>query len=218
MRPAAALLILAAAALSACSSPPPRNVVVLCAGDSLTEHGYPRPLKRLLEKDGVRARVLNYGRSGHTSGEYLRFLRTAADGPSAERPDFILIQLGTNDVRVDGDKTAAGAFRENMRRVIELLSGIRDRRGAAPRIFLALVPPVPAGAGYPFSAESTFRVEGEINPILRRLADELGLVLVDNFTPFAGAPGLIAGVHPTEEGYRCMAASWLAALRPYLPR
>lgn len=223
-RPAAGFLLmaalLAAAGLQVCRSPEPGpgNVIVLCAGDSLTQGGYPRHLKRLLERDGVRARVLNYGRSGNTSCEYLGFLETNRRRLGDEKPDFVLLQLGTNDVRIDGDRTGAAEFERNMRRIIKNFKGFRSRRGRAPRIFLALVPPVPPGVAFPFADESSVRVEKEINPALRRLAGELGVDLVDNFTLFSEAPGLLPDVHPTTEGYRRLAASWHSALKPHLPR
>jgi len=215
--PLAVLLLAAALFPHACASPPPDNVVILCAGDSLTETGFPRRLKRLLERDGVRARVLNYGRSGNTSGEYLRFLEGAYGRLEEGKPDFILLQLGTNDVRLDGDRTEAGVFEENMRRILAIFSGFKNRRGAPARVFLALIPPVPPTAGYPFGPESSVRVVEEINPILRRLADKHRLVLVDNYTPLVEAPELLPDVHPTDEGYRLLAASWHAALKPHLP-
>src|SRR4030042_2155148 len=68
-----AVFLPAAAVFQACSPPRTGKVIVLCAGDSLTEPGDPRHLKRLLEMDGGRARALTYGRRGNTSGEYLRF-------------------------------------------------------------------------------------------------------------------------------------------------
>ncbi len=213
-----AVFLPAAAVFQACSPPRTGNVIVLCAGDSLTELGYPRHLKRLLEMDGVRARVLNYGRSGNTSGEYLRFLEAARPRLEAERPDFILLQLGTNDVRLDGDRTGAAEFEDNMRRIIGIFSGFRNRSGAVSRLLLALVPPVPAGAEFPFSPESSARVEREINPLIRRLADERKLDLVDNYALFLDAPGLLTDVHPTNDGYRRLAANWHAALKPHLPR
>ena len=201
--------------LAACSTPP-RNIIIFCAGDSLTEQGYPRYLARLLEQSGIRARVGNFGRSGFTSGEYLKFLEARRADLEKERPDYILIQLGTNDVRLDGDRTSREAFEEHMRRIIGIFSGFRTRWNGQPKILLASIPPVPEATGFPFSAESTARVVDEINPVLKRLSLELHLPLVDNFTPFRDKPGLLAGVHPTEEGYRLMAANWQAGLKPLL--
>ncbi len=206
------------AALQACSPPPKRNVIVLCAGDSLTELGYPRHLKRLMERGGVRARVLNRGRSGNTSGEYLSHLERSRARLEETHPDFILIMLGTNDVRFDGDRTEAAEFERNMRGILDTFSRFKTRSGDASRLLLALIPPVPAGAGFPFSPASAERIEKEINPILRRLAAEKNLDLVDQHSLFAADPSLLPGVHPTEEGYRRMAELWLEALKPHLPR
>jgi lysophospholipase L1-like esterase len=105
-----------------------------------------------------------------------------------------------------------------MRRIIGIFSGFKTRRNKRPQILLASIPPVPEDTGFPFSAESTVRVTDEINPIIKRLSLELRLPLVDNFTVFRDKPGLLKDVHPTEEGYRLMAANWQAGLRPFLDR
>jgi lysophospholipase L1-like esterase len=203
--------------LASCSSPP-RNFIILCAGDSLTELGYPSYLAKLLTRSGVRARVRNYGRSGFTSGEYLRFLEARRNSLEAEQPDFILLQLGTNDVRLDGDHTPAAAFESNMRRIIGIFSDFRTRWGGRPLILLASIPPVPETTGFPFSPESSVRVREEINPFLNRLSAELRLPLVDNFILFRESPGLLRDVHPTGEGYQRMAANWYDGLKPFLVR
>jgi len=208
-------LVCLALILAGCSSPP-RSVIILCAGDSLTEQGYPKHLGRLLEQSGIRTRMGNYGRSGFTSGEYLRFLESRRTDLEKEHPDYILLQLGTNDVRLDGDRTSREAFEDHMRRIIGIFSGFKTRRNNRPKILLASIPPVPEDTGFPFSPESTVRVTDEINPIIKRLSLELRLPLVDNFTAFHDKPGLLKDVHPTEEGYRLMAANWQAGLKPFL--
>jgi len=203
--------------LAACSSPP-RSVIIFCAGDSLTEQGYPRHLARLLSQSGIRARVRNYGRSGYTSGEYLKFLEASRAHLETERPDFILLQLGTNDVRLDGDRTSTEDFEGQLRRIIGIFFEFKTRWNGTPRILLASIPPVPEDTGFPFSAESAVRVRKEINPVIKRLSLELRLPLVDNFTAFRDRPLLLKDVHPTEEGYRQMAVNWQAGLAPYLAR
>ena len=142
-------LIAAAAAVFFSCSRPERGVVILCAGDSITEQGYPRFLRAALRADGVRARVLNYGRSGNTSAEYLAFLDGNKEKLGAERPDIVLLELGTNDVRVDGDRATAGDFERNIREIVGVLRGFRTRTGEPPAIFLAAVPPVPEGTPFP---------------------------------------------------------------------
>jgi lysophospholipase L1-like esterase len=193
-------------------------VVILCAGDSITDSEYPRDLERLLAQDGVRSRVLNYGRKGNTSGEYLRFLEGRRASLAAERPDFVLIQLGTNDVRLDGDKTEAPAFARNLRTIIGIFREFPGRRGGPPGILLASIPPVPETVGFPFGPASRERITREINPLVRDIAREERLVFVDNYALFAGAPELLPDVHPSREGYRRLARNWRDALAPLLEK
>jgi lysophospholipase L1-like esterase len=201
--------------VSVCVSPP-RGVIVLCAGDSITAEAYPHFLQRMLNTDGIRARVHNYGRSGNRSGEYLGFLGRSGETLKALRPDFILLQLGTNDVRTDLDFTTTDLFLKNMRNILAVFRSFKDRAGRPSRILIALIPPVPSESAYPFSAISKRRVIEEINPALRTLAAAENLILVDNFGIFDGRPDILPEVHPTRDGYRVLAANWYASLKPFL--
>jgi lysophospholipase L1-like esterase len=200
--------------ISVCASPP-RGVIILCAGDSLTAKAYPHFLQKLLNADGITARVVNQGVSGDTSGEYLEYVLDAVRSEAImwERPDVILLQLGTNDVRTDGDFTSTDRFVANMKSLLEYFRGFISRTADPSRIVLALIPPVPDGTPYPFSAESSRRVREEINPAIARLAGEYGLPLVDNYRIFEERPDLLPGVHPTTEGFRRMAGNWYETIR-----
>lgn len=211
------ILLLLPFFVSVCTSAP-RGVIVLCAGDSLTAEAYPHFLQQLLNKAGFRAKVLNYGRSGNTSGEYLSFLEKNKERLGAERPDFILLQLGTNDVRTDVDHTPTDVFKSNMKRIVAIFRGFSDRTGTPSHILLATILPVPETTPRPFTPESSKRVESEINPAVRALAEEERLPLVDNHGLFLDRPDLLPGVHPVRDGYRLMAENWSAALRPFLSR
>jgi len=213
MRAKLPLLFLLLAVCLGCTSPSRRGVILLCAGDSLTERGYPPFLRRLFKKSGIRARVLNFGRSGNTSAEYLGFLEEQKGAMAAAHPDFILLELGTNDVRLDGDRTETAGFSRNLARIIGIFREFADRRGVPPRILLATIPPVPEDVPHPFGRESSERVTNEINPAIRRLAAAEGLSLVDNFGLFSMSSRLLSGVHPTDEGYKLMAENWLRVLR-----
>ena len=202
--------------MGACSSSP-RGVIILCAGDSLTDSEYPRHLHRLFVGEGRRTRVLNCGRKGNTSGEFLRFLKQQGPALAREHPDFVLLQLGTNDVRVDGDHTPADAFANNMREIIGLFREFSDRRGERVRILLATIPPLPERYSFPFGSDSAGRVVREINPLVRKIAAEEKLVLVDNYGLFLRSPELLPDVHPTGAGYRLLARNWYDALKPLLP-
>lgn len=196
---------------------PPLGIIILCAGDSLTDSEYPRHLQRMLAREGKRAKVLNYGRKGDTSGEYLHFLRQQSASLALEHPDFILVQLGTNDVRVDGDRTAVDEFRRNMEEIIGIFREFTDRRGHRARLLIATIPPLPEAFFPPFGPDSGTRVVEEINPQIRSIAAAARLPVVDNYSLFLRSPEVLPDVHPTNEGYRLMARNWLEALRPLLP-
>lgn len=198
--------------------PSPTTYILLCAGDSLTEKGYPPHLRRLLKQQGYRVKIYNFGRSGHTSGEYLAYLKKNEAFLKSLQPDFILLELGTNDVRLDGDHTPQEVFEQNMREIIRVFSSFRGRQGQKPRLLLALIPPLPENVSYPFGPESVRRVELEINPTLKELAKEYNLPLIDHWSLFKKHPELLPDIHPNQTGYREMARAWLAALKPYLAR
>jgi len=209
--------ILACLLIVSCSSPP-QGIIILCAGDSITEAEYPRHLRRMLSRDGLRARVLNWGRKGYTSREYLEFLNQRKRNLAGEHPDYILLQLGTNDVRVDSDFTAAEEFERTMREIIAVFKGFKNRSGHRSEILLATILPLPGNLSYPFSAQSGERVVREINPILKKIATEENLVLVDNYSLFLEQTQFLPDVHPTSEGYRLLAKNWYKYLKPLIFR
>jgi lysophospholipase L1-like esterase len=209
------ILLLLPFFVAVCVSPP-RGVIVLCCGDSITAGGYPHYLQRLFAADGIRARVLNRGRSGHRSGEYLSYLGHNEEELRGLKPDFILLQLGTNDVRTDLDRTPTPEFTANMREILRRLGGFKGRDGKPSRVLLGSIPPVPPAGTPVFDADSARRVTAEINPAIRRLAEEAGLPFVDNHAAFVGRPDLLPEIHPSREGYKALAAGWYRALKPLL--
>jgi len=209
------LLALALVYFCSCSSSPP-GLIILCAGDSITAAEYPRYLQRSLRGDGIRVKTLNYGRDGNTSGEYLDFLKENAATLAEEQPHFVLLQLGTNDVREDSDKASADQFEANMTEIIQIFSQFKTRSGEATKIVLATIPPIPEGTAFPFSQESQQRVVSEINPLIFKLAKDNGLALVDNHYLFSRQPHLLPDVHPSKEGYRELATNWYRAIKPMI--
>jgi lysophospholipase L1-like esterase len=199
----------------ACSSPE-KNIVILCAGDSITESSYPRQLKRILAGNGIRAKMINQGKSGHTSGQYLAYLEANKTSMAQSMPDFILLQLGTNDIRMDHDSTTAEKFEAHMKDIITIFLGFHNRRGRKARILLGSIPPVPPGTPFPFSPESSQRAVAEINPLIQKLCRNYSLAHVDNYSIFEKNLDLLSGVHPTPQGYKLLAQNWFEALRPHL--
>ena len=210
-------LLVLLAVLTSCRGRP-GGIIIFCAGDSITEQGYPRFLRESLRSEGVKARVLNHGRSGNTSAEYLSFLKGNFDTLRDERPDIVLVELGTNDVRVDGDRVSREEFKRNMREIVGIFRDFKTRSGGRPAILLAAIPPIPDGTGFPFGPESGQRVTAEINPAVKAVCMETHAVFVDNYSLIAGSPGLLPGVHPGPEGYRAMARNWHLAMKPLIAR
>jgi len=203
--------------LTYCSSPP-SGIIILCAGDSITEADYPYFLHKIMKKEGIRAKVLNYGQSGFTSGEYLNFLIGNKDMVANEQPDFILLQLGTNDVRTDHDLTSGEQFYSNMKEILKICRGFRNRSGKKSEILLATIPPIPDRSSFPFTSESQVRVTEEINPLIKKVSAEEKITLVDNYTLFVHSPHLLPEVHPSREGYKHLAQNWYEALKPLLSK
>lgn len=199
------------------SAPPaaPESPVVLCAGDSITAGGYPWYLHRRLDEAGYRFRVINAGEKGNTSGEYLGYLRKSRI-LGRTNPRWVLLQLGTNDVRSDGDATPVERFRENIAAILDLVAGHRNPDGSAPRVLLATIPPVSVEVAGHFNALSRARVETEINPAIREIGERRLIPLVDNHRLFAARPELLPGIHPSEEGYRALGDFWYDSLVPLL--
>ena len=208
-------LVISMLFFSFCSSQP-QGFIILCAGDSITADDYPRFLQRRFDQDGILAKVLNYGRSGNTSGEYLAFMKKNIAVLSEEHPDFILIQLGTNDLREDLDYTSTAQFSENMKDIIDIFSGFKTRSGKTSQCLIATIPPIPENYSFPFTEDSQRRVREEINPALKQIADAKGLVLVDNYALLLDQPQLLPEVHPSREGYRQIARNWFDSLKPLI--
>ncbi|MFB0566319.1 MAG: SGNH/GDSL hydrolase family protein [Candidatus Aminicenantaceae bacterium] len=202
--------------IASCSHTP-GGIIIFCAGDSITEIAYPQYLQKIYNKVGIQAEVLNYGRGGYTSGEYLKFLKKNMKTLAAEKPDFVLLQLGTNDVRVDHDSTPGDKFYSSMKKIIKIFKRFRNRAGEKTRILLASIPPIPEGNPFPFTDESATRVIEEINPLIERISAEEKIYLVDNYSLFLRSPHLLPEVHPTWEGYEYLALNWFNHLIPMLP-
>ena len=211
---ALALFILFAL-LPACS-PSQRGVIVLCAGDSLTESPYPKFLENILNTAGIRAKVFNFGRSGTTTGEYLSYLLENKEFLAGKHPDIVCLLLGTNDVRNDHDNTSSDLVYSNLKDIIAIFSRFKDPDGNKTRILLSTIPPIPDGVPFPFNSESQERVLHEINPLILKIGKEENLPVVDNTSLFLKEPHLLPEVHPTEEGYRRLAQNWFEALKPHL--
>jgi lysophospholipase L1-like esterase len=189
--------------------------VILCAGDSITAASYPKHLKALFARSGLLVQIINAGVRGDSSAEYIRFLEKSQ---IIERtnPGWVLLQLGTNDLRIDSHATTTGQFRKNLETILDRFGRHRNPDGTAPRIILATIPPIPVEVRWHFNTASRVRVESEINPVIREIARQRKIILADNHVLFAGRPELLPEIHPNEKGYRVLAEAWYRILAPQL--
>jgi lysophospholipase L1-like esterase len=190
--------------------------VILCAGDSITAASYPKHLKKLLARDRLQVQVINAGVKGDSTAEYIRFLERSRIIERTD-PDWVLLQLGTNDLRIDSHATTTGQFRKNLDAILDRIRRHRNKDGSSPRVLLATIPPIPVEVRWHFNSRSRRRVKEEINPAIRDIARQRGLVLADVHALFAGRPELLPEIHPSEEGYRELAEFWHRILAPLVP-
>jgi lysophospholipase L1-like esterase len=191
---------------------------VLCLGDSLTESSYgryTRGLRRLFKAENLKVNVYSAAKPGNTSGEYLAYLKE----PNILKkinPHIIVLMLGTNDVRIDGDHTPLDGFKKNMGEIIAIIKNYENPGGMGANIFLATIPPIFNCDLPTFDETSQRRVGEEIVPAIKELAKEENIHLIDLFAFFEKKPELLPGVHPGQEGYRAMAEIIFSNIRPYI--
>ena len=168
-----------------------------------TTPGYRGPLQEMLQGFFGFGVVLNAGVDGEeTDGGVNRVKSVVRD----QNPDAILITEGTNDItfRIDGEVIAF-----NLRRIIERAR--EEKPDIVP--FLGLVIPRNDPTGGFDSPENS--QTDELNARLPGVAAETGATLVDLHSPMDQKPELMTDhVHPSEEGYRVMAETWFAGVKP----
>jgi len=196
-------LLAIVAAASALAGEPVR---VACVGDSITfgagirdraHNSYPAQLGRLLGEGFV---VRNFGVSGATllkkgNKPYWRLgaFRQATDW----NPHIVIIKLGTNDSKPPNWRHKAD-FARDLRALVDHFAKLPSK----PKIWLCL--PVPVYATRWGINEKT--VAGEIIPIIKKVAEEKGLPVIDLHTALSGKPDLFPDkIHPNAKGAGLMA-------------
>jgi acyl-CoA thioesterase-1 len=185
--------------------------VVVMLGDSLTA-GYeldakaalPDAVGRVLAMRGVKARLVNAGVSGATSGDGLESYDFSVAG---QHPDLLIVALGAND------------FLQNLpvETPAKNLSAIVEKAQAA-RLPVALM-----GISVPDAVKVTSEREAAYAKLWTGVAKAHAIpVLQDMLAPIHGKADLLLGdgIHPTEKGVEAMAgpvADFIAPLVAALP-
>jgi lysophospholipase L1-like esterase len=174
------------------------NSITLGIGDVRRPAGYPFQLEQLLEMSHPNAIVVNRGVAGEHTTQGLRRLDRVL---SKDRPDYVLILEGINDINV---QTSSATIVGNLDAMVRMVKG----RGAVPLIS-SLLPATKHGI-------SINRIR-TVNEGISAIAEREDIVFVDNYTAF-GEDGdftlLLSddGLHPNSLGYNVMAEEWFDGL------
>lgn len=192
-----AALILALAIRSVYSDP----IRVACVGDSITEgsglvspavNAYPIVLGRLL---GTNYQVRNFGITTRTllkKGDYPYWREMVFKNATNYAPHIVTIKLGTNDSKPQNWRYRH-EFGDDLRAMIDIFAGLPSH----PVVYVCL--PVPAYAVV-FDINPDI-IRNEIIPILKQVAREKGMPVIDLYTPLSGKPELFPdNIHPNING------------------
>ncbi|MDD7983991.1 GDSL-type esterase/lipase family protein [Lentisphaera marina] len=181
------------------------KIKVACVGDSITfgaaikdrvNNSYPAQLGKKL---GEQWEVKNFGISGRT-------LLTKGNAPYvnspqykaalAFQPDVVIIKLGTNDTKPQNWQHKKD-YASDYKKLIQSFQKLESQ----PAIWLCKAVPVfPERWGI-----SNQIVQKEINPLVEAVAKEMGLPVIDLYTPLKNRPECFPDkVHPNAEGARIM--------------
>ncbi len=190
------------------------KIKVACVGDSITagagvkdaRNRYPAQLGELL---GESYEVKNFGNSGSTmldDGDKPYKKQKSFNDAVAFAPDIVVIKLGTNDskpqnwARKDGFTTSAKLLVEAFLK-------------ANPKTKVYLCYPVPVIAQGNFGIRNEI-VKNEIIPLIKQMAVESKLSVIDLYAALDGKPELFPDrVHPNDDGAKLIAKTVYEALK-----
>lgn len=184
---------------------------VVCIGDSITygqgvldsreTNSYPALLAGLL---GEEYRVINYGACNRTmvSDGNMPYAETGfVEQSLEEKPDIVIIMMGTNDSKPQN--WDAAQFEKDYAEMVDQYANAKSQ----PDIYLMLPPDSyrEEKEGDETAIDSTI-IGGELQEIIKRIAEEYDAGVIDLNTPTDGKAELFAdGVHPTAEGNELIA-------------
>lgn len=200
--------------LVSCAEKSPDEFVIGCVGDSLMSP-IPKRLKILMRDYDRGIFVAGWAQGGMTVRSYLDFYKRRFPRGRTKNPDFILIQLGTNDVQsLIAGGYALDEFKADMMGIIAEFKTYSNGRGGSSHILIANVPLL---LGENRGQLNSF-IEHTLNPSIVNVADEEGLYLVNNYRVLKDRPHLYSpdGVHPNRIGERALAQNWLIGMKKVL--
>jgi lysophospholipase L1-like esterase len=217
---ASAMLLVAGHLLAA------EPVRVACVGDSITfgwglHPTYPARLGHWL---GTNYDVRNFGVSATTllhHGDYPYIGRPAYTNARAFQPDIVVIDFGANDSKHPGDgsldaNNAVNNWHFKGDFIGDYKAMIAAFRKANPAAKIFICYPTPDFPGRWGINDKTIR--DEMIPMIRTVADETGVSVIDLHSALAGKADLFPDtVHPNDAGARLMAAEVFRVLTGKAP-
>jgi lysophospholipase L1-like esterase len=197
--------------LVSCAEKTRDELVIGCVGDSLMRP-MPFHFKKLMRGLERRVEVAGWAQGGMTVRSYLDFYKRRFPRGKTKNPDFVLIQLGTNDVwsLIEGDFTL-DEFKADLKEILKEFRTYSNGRGRSSHVLIANVP---FRIGEEYGPINRF-VKNTLNPSIATIAKEEGLFLVDNYRVLNNRPHLYSadGVHPNRIGERALAQNWIIAIK-----
>jgi len=173
----------------------------------------PYHLKEMLKFSKSKVVINDLSQGGLSSQSYQWFFTRHYENWIKTRPDFILIQLGTNDViPLLEHKYELANFEENLKTIIGNFKSFRGNDNKCPEILIASVP---LFYGEAYSQEKNRLVKEKINPTIKEIAKKEEIIFVDNFFVLKDKINLYDpdGVHPNSKGEKALAKNWLSWIR-----
>ncbi len=190
------------------------KIKIACVGDSITagsgvkdpQKRYPTQLGQFLG-DGYE--VKNFGVGGATmidDGNKPYKQQKAYQDALAFVPDIVVIKLGTNDSKAMNWDTKKANFTPSAKSLVESF----QKANPKAKIYLCLPVPV-IGAGN-FGIRNEI-VQPEIIPLIKQLATDMKLPVIDLYAALDGKPELFPDrVHPNDDGATLIAKAVHEAL------
>jgi len=178
-------------------SSPALAIDIIAFGDSITSGtgshtgGYPARLEQLIESRGKPCTIYNLGIPGERTHQGVHRITTTLDTVPA---DIILIMEGTNDIR-------SGYPWQTTKLNLQLMIDTAKAKGVTP--VLATLTPSD-------QRNSEVLIPNKYNPMIRELAEENGIILVDQFAAVEQLWESLNddGIHPNDAGYLYLAKTW----------
>ena len=185
-------------------------VKIACVGDSITAGAgtrgatYPKQLQSLLGDDW---KVENFGLSGRTlmdKGDRPYMAEKAYQKALAMKPDVVIIMLGTNDTKAKNWKFKEGFF-SDYKKLVASFQELESK----PRIYVCRPVPVIGKGAFGITEAG---IQEQI-PQVDKLAEEMGLGVIDMYAALEGFPDMIPDrVHPDARGAQKMAEAAYSVL------